>query len=518
MTLLISMVFLNLVYGQQDTVTDRIPAHYYSGIHKYLSSELLEGREIGNRGNALAAGFIASQFESFNIQPVKGSMHYFQAFNVLKYRAASSILQVTNEFIDEQPAINLVDTIDYELIPGSREVDATVPIIFAGYGIYAPGSSYNDYEGLDVKNKIVVFIEGLPGSDETPPTVLKKFQSKVPASWAELEQKTDMARKLGALAVIEVRNTLLKEAHKKLESTVKSADDSIRNLPYEDAYYTLTGDTASETIPVLRLNRESTLKLFSVSDYRLDVYIRFRDQQPESSLVQKVGLNGKIQTRNHSETIPASNILGLIRGKDTTLTVIVGAHYDHLGKRNTGIYCGADDNASGVAAMLGMARYWSEKKEAPPCDLVFASWSAEEKGLLGSRYFMNFGLEVDSIALYINMDMVSRSDPADSLERILSIGTLPISDSLRSMAMSLNNSLPVAFQLDLWDVTGHTGSDYASFIDHKIPVMTFFSGFHDDYHSPLDTYSRVDSGKMGRVIGLVNDCLEEYLEKEVKKD
>jgi Zn-dependent M28 family amino/carboxypeptidase len=213
------------------------------------------------------------------------------------------------------------------------------------------------------------------------------------------------------------------------------------------------------------------------------------------------------------DSIAVRNVVGVIHGKDSTRSLIVGAHYDHLGMRHGKIFNGADDNASGTAGMLALAKVWGACRKQPACNLVFAAWTAEEKGLLGSSYFAEHsGVTAGNTLLYINMDMISRSAPEDTCQKILSIGTLPAGDGLRQIAGAVNRKLPTPFELDLWDVTGHTGSDYASFTAQKVPVMTFFSGFQADYHTPADTFARVDARKMENVLKLVNGCIFYFIE------
>jgi Zn-dependent M28 family amino/carboxypeptidase len=154
---------------------------------------------------------------------------------------------------------------------------------------------------------------------------------------------------------------------------------------------------------------------------------------------------------------------------------------------------------------------WPEHVEKPSCNIIFAAWTAEEKGLLGSTYFVKHDkVNPEKILIYFNMDMISRSAPEDTAFRILSIGTLPGGDHLRKMAGDINRRIARPFQLDLWDVTGHTGSDYGSFIAVNIPVMTFFSGFHDDYHTPRDVAAKVDLEKMRDILKVVNGCVLEF--------
>lgn len=202
------------------------------------------------------------------------------------------------------------------------------------------------------------------------------------------------------------------------------------------------------------------------------------------------------------------NVLGIIKGKDTLQSILIGAHYDHLGIRDGNIYNGADDNASGVSGMLALAAGWSDYEEKPPVNLIFAAWAGEEKGIIGSEYFVkSSGKMPDGILICFNMDMISRSAPKDSSGRQLSIGTKPANENLRQIAKEINKKLDKPFDLDLWDVSGHYGSDYAYFSETGIPVMTFFSGYNSDYHTHLDKTDKVDLNKMKDILFLVNECI-----------
>jgi Zn-dependent M28 family amino/carboxypeptidase len=238
----------------------------------------------------------------------------------------------------------------------------------------------------------------------------------------------------------------------------------------------------------------------------------FQDFEMKLYWAEKVGSYMLILGKPGSVLI--SNVIGIIRGKDSTKSVIVGAHFDHLGIRNGQIYNGSDDNASGVAGMLSLAKNWRDCGEKPPCNIIFAAWNGEEKGCLGSHYYVKHtGANPDIILTYINMDMISRSAPEDTTGRQLSIGTRPADEALRQTAMTFNLRLSHPFELDLWDVTGHSGSDYSSFIANNIPVMTFFSGYQADYHTPADDAAKADLQKMQDILKIVNDCLGEILSR-----
>jgi hypothetical protein len=227
--------------------------------------------------------------------------------------------------------------------------------------------------------------------------------------------------------------------------------------------------------------------------------------------IEKIGPWSLILGRPGS--LEVSNVTGIIHGKDTARSIIVGAHYDHLGIQGGQIYNGADDNASGVSGMLALAKRWCEHGEKPACNIIFAAWNCEERGMHGSRYFVrHIHADPGQALAYINMDMISRSATEDTSRRQLSVGTMPESERLRQIAIAANLGLPDPFELDLWDVTGHSGSDYASFTNKNIPVITFFSGYQVDYHTPEDDANKADLEKMEDILELVNNCILEIIE------
>jgi hypothetical protein len=232
--------------------------------------------------------------------------------------------------------------------------------------------------------------------------------------------------------------------------------------------------------------------------------------QPVTICLKADSLGEKISLNNHraGDTIFCRNVIGILPGWDTSQIVVIGAHYDHLGKKGEVFYPGADDNASGVAGLLTLASAWTKRAEKPSSTIVFASWTAEEIGHFGSRHFVNSLTDKGKVKLYINLDMISRSEKIDTACRMLSIGTRIRDGFLREMAQKCNAGMETPFILDLWDVTGAHGSDYASFTIAGIPILTFNTGLHDDYHTPRDLPEAVDLKKMGRVLELIDRIIE----------
>lgn len=213
------------------------------------------------------------------------------------------------------------------------------------------------------------------------------------------------------------------------------------------------------------------------------------------------------------EKVIVRNVLGMIRGSDTTKYVVIGTHYDHLGMRGETIYPGAEDNASGVSGLLALSKHWNSRGKLPPCNLIFAAWTAEEKGQLGSKYFVShFAPGAETLLLNINLDMISRSDPQDTACNILSVGILKDDTRTREIVNRNNTAPDINLALDIWETDGNGESDYVGFASRGIPVMTFYAGANSDYHTPQDTRDKIDLTKMMKVLKLVNGCLEDFLE------
>jgi len=282
----------------------------------------------------------------------------------------------------------------------------------------------------------------------------------------------------------------------------------------EDINHTLPNDTSENHIPSFRLGTSAAKQLLAGTS--LDI-ISFEKQAAKSFSPASVILKDKAvhySVTLKSEPMLVRNVLGILPGKDQSKFVVIGAHYDHLGTRNGIIYNGSDDNGSGASGLLALVKAWVASGMQPACNLIFASWTAEEEGLLGSEYFaQQLAKQPKNILLYINMDMISRSETSDSTQRKLSIGTRTSDENLRELGRKSNLTLDHPFNLDLWDVTGHSGSDYASFTAKNIPVMTYNTGLHDDYHTPRDISVTADLVKMGDVLKLVNESLQVFLDQ-----
>lgn len=499
----------------------------YSALLPFLSSDRMEGRETGTRGAVLASDFIAVMMQNNALEPFGdapsvnnrsaiGRKSYFQNFRMIRYEVEKADLALINGKSGREQTIQFTDGRDYRCRPVTSDNSAEASVVFAGYGISIPSKGYDDYKGLDVNGKIVVVLKGFPGHQDTLSEAWKKLGSTLKEKEDLTDDKIAAAVSRGAIGVIYINNYIDIYHHVPASSVnIKSNINQYETTEplYDGGNYILENDTASERTPCFVADSYVSNMIFQDTgiDPRIVEARIARTCRPFSTSMKSVRIRYSVTVKK--DPVNDRNVEGIIYGRDTSEYIVVGAHYDHLGVRNGLIYNGADDNASGVAGMLALSKKWAGGEEIPPCNIIFAAWAAEEKGQLGSRHFMLSGrVPPGTIRLCINMDMISGSAPEDSTGRTLSIGTGSESGDLRRIAEEANLVLPEPFILDLWDVTGHSGSDYNYFSREGVPVMTFFSGYSADYHTTGDQASKTDLKKMTGILNLVNGCLLRVLQ------
>jgi len=407
----------------------------------YLADDHLEGRLVGSRGEKLAYEFIIENFQTINLLP-KGEQGFIQAFTLNKVALKSSLLALDNK-VGKQIFDKVNQARNYPL-PFSKPGQVEEKCIWAGYGIEATELNYNDYALLkSVKGKIVVVKMGHPEIDNPH----SKF-----GTYATLEAKVDLAISKGAAGVIVINTnaTILEPDFKPL---VKA--------PFK-------------SVPVYFLGKEANL-----------------------DSINFVNTKAKIVVDTMSIAMQGHNVIGYINNKSKN-TIVIGAHYDHLGYNELGgstyrkrqnekpqIHNGADDNASGTAALMEMAELL-QKSPYREQNYLFIAFSGEEEGLLGSRYFVEHPtINLNQINYMLNMDMVGRIDTTKNMMSLSGTGTSPRWDSILP-------SIEIPNLKVKYDPSGTGASDHTSFYNLGIPVLHFFSGQHSDYHKPSDDWELIN--------------------------
>ena len=442
---------------------------------KYLTSDELEGRGSGTPGNVLAAKYIENEFKSYGLEP-KGTDGFQQPFDF-----------ISTVKIGEGNSLSVKvkgSPIDLKLDDGFRPLGFTVdtsitaPLAFVGYGISADSLKYDDYAGIDITGKIAVMMRYSPLGNKD--TLFTKYTA--------LRMKAMTARNKGAVAVIIIQGPI---------------DDPESRL----IKFSFDRGMGSSGIAALTMtwNAFDSIMHLNGKDFKTIQETINKNQQPQSFDLPEVTATFQTQTdRVNAKTL---NVVGYLEGSDSDLknqVVAIGAHFDHLGMGGEGslkpdtvaIHHGADDNGSGTAGLLELAQYCAAHKSEYKRSILFISFSGEELGTLGSMYYVNNPtIPLDNIVTMFNMDMIGRMK--DSLLDVEGMGTSPGFEKLVKDE-STDPSMKITLKPD-----GYGPSDHAEFYGKGIPVMFFFTGNHKDYHTPSDTWDKINYEGEQKVVTLV---------------
>ncbi len=453
----------------------------------YLASDSLEGRLSGTPGNEKAAGYIATEFERYGLQPLGEKNSYEQRFDFV----GGVNLGPNNQFTLQRAGRDTALALDADFIPAGFSASDSVngEIVFAGYGISAEKINYDDYANLDVNGKIVMALRYSPASNNPHASF---------AEYEPLRYKALQARQHGAKALLIVTNA-------------DSVAEPLPKLRFDRS-------ATDAGLPVAYITAAAADRLLAASGNsikNLQTQIS-KTQKPNSFAIPET--RAVLKTALHQERRTTANVIGKLPGSDPQLkeqAVIIGAHYDHLGRSSEGaldpdkegeIRNGADDNASGTAGVLELAQYFAAQEKRPRRSLIFMAFSGEELGLLGSAHYVNhpvFPLE-QTIAM-INMDMIGRMK--DSALVVQGVGTAP---QWQPLVERLHQ--PPQFNLSL-KKEGPGPSDHSSFYQKNIPVLFFFTNQHEDYHRVTDDAEKVNVEDEARILrfiaGLVTEIANE---------
>ena len=538
LSLTLAIAFSSAARAQQSATTvapsaERLRAHV-----TFLASDKLEGRRTGTAGATVAADYIADEFARLGLKPLpqpavkKLKNKFFQQFpyvsgvelgkgNELMFSFASNA--TTPKVSANQTGFRVgEDWMPLGLSTNSR-VNAA-GLIFVGYGITASELKYDDYAGSNASGNIAIIFSGTPDGDN-PHGQFARYE--------DVRWRAIAARNAGAKALIVIA------------SEQNFQDDRLSRLRYDNS----AGDAG---LPVIAISRSAAIKILGLSDSagltELEREAKSRASAERKAYAARTGETVTLATDLVRREADAANVVGVLEGSDPSLrneAIVIGAHYDHLGHGGAGslapkegeIHHGADDNASGVAGVLELARIFSAQR--PRRTLVFMTFSGEEEGLIGSNYYVNHPLVplANTVAM-INMDMIGRMK-----NRTLTIGGIGTAEEWRSMIESANllqgmtvttsagsphgsspgggvpivvaaNGQPVVnsdpakqFTLTL-NSDGYGPSDHSSFYSKQVPVLFFWTGTHEDYHKPSDTADKINYDDESRIIGVVSRVIQ----------
>ena len=448
----------------------------------YLASDALDGRRTGTAGANDAARYIAGEFARLGLRPATSGPNTRRGSQVMA-RYLQSFPYVSGVELGKGNQIAFGSThltINEEWAPLGYSTNANVTgsLVFVGFGIKAAELNYDDYAGLPVSGNIAVAVTGTPDGDNPHGRFVR---------YADLRWKAIAARDAGAKALLLI------------SGAPNFKDERLARLQYDN----MAGNVG---LPIAIVSLQAIEKLAPELSFPKALQLATTKQQ---STVKTISGPFTVVTDVVRKEVPAYNVIGVLEGSDPVAkkeTIVIGAHYDHLGRGGSGslaqrsgeIHHGADDNASGTAGMLELARLFAEQRPRPKRTIVFVGFGGEEEGLLGSNYYVNHpSSPLTNTVAMINMDMIGRMKDrklviggvgtAKEWRDIITKGT---ADSNRSFSLTLNED-------------GFGPSDHSSFYGKQVPVLFFWTGTHTDYHKPTDTWDKINYADQARVVDLV---------------
>jgi Zn-dependent M28 family amino/carboxypeptidase len=448
----------------------------------YLASEPLEGRGLGTQGLDLAGQYIAGYFRGLGLQPPPGQSDYLQHFT------STAIKGVDEKTTLKAGGRTYVNEVDFKPLALSAETSFDAPVVFVGYGISRPAgphgeAAYDDYAGVDVAGKVALAMRYEPHDAQGK----SRFTQEGWSDNAALMKKARTAAEHGAVALLVVHPP----EHHAAESLppLGRRMGSVAAIPVIQIRQKLADD-------LLDASGASDLKTFQT---QIDASF-----SPKSFILKKASVAGNVAFKR--ATYDLKNVAAFLpgKGKYAKQVIVIGAHYDHLGRGGIAslapgsnqIHYGADDNASGTAAVLELAKLFSHAGPQPR-SLMFVTFSGEEEGLLGSQYWVEHPpVDLKRVVAMLNLDMVGRVR-----NDAVIVGGVRTTASFPAILQRADEISPLQVKAT-WD-NGVAPSDNTSFVLRRIPVLFFFTGNHSDYHRPTDTADKINYQGEAQLVDLV---------------
>lgn len=533
---------------------DSITGHDAMAYLRFISSDLLEGRDTARPGYAIAAEYVSSMFELWGIKPAGDFLQptrargmrfmppspdqqqdrkrgYFQNIVFREWLSTKGKAVVEWQKGKQKKSQTFLPDQDYNFsLNGSQTL--TAPVVFVGYGIKETSLKFDEYKDIDVKGKFVMMLNETPraGDPESPfnEEELKEKYNPPRRMRRMSDPKTKLAIEMGAEAIILVENRPDENGDIPATKLPRPQNDEQPIIPGERRRISLVegGNMPMpwESLPTCRISREMANAILGYSENDVDSLKAKIEKDMEPQSFELPGVTLTLSQTAESKLVQCHNVLGFIEGSDPELkdeVIVIGAHLDHLGQRGEYIYNGADDNGSGSVGVMECAEAFALNSAKPKRSILFALWTGEEKGLLGSRYYVNHPyFPIENTVACLNLDMISRTYTKQQLQMMASrLGedvpkdALDKVDAQRFVRPSFsaqtpelreimkNNNQYVGLSMFLSETEGGGGgSDHAPFAYADRPWVFFFAAMTDDYHRPSDSVEKVSASLMERII------------------
>ncbi len=474
--------------GPADAAIQQISAAELRAHVTFLASDALFGRGVGHAGNRDAEQYIAAALRAAGVAPAAPG--YLQDVEVYQPRLGTDgHLRITGD--DETTLADLAVGPDFYPLPASGDRPVSGPVVLAGYGVSAAEIGHDDYKGIDARGAIVLVLDDLPDAVRTRPSLSSEARTEL----GSVDRKVADARAHGAVGVLVIRPFM------NLPAAIWPETTSVQS-----ASYRLLGAMRAAPVAVAALSERDAAPVRRALD---------RHRRVRAALTPGVT----------AAPVLIHNVVGMVEGRTASgEMVVVGAHLDHDGIDDSGrIYNGADDNASGTAAVIAIAAAFARAAasgQRPGRAVVFALWNGEEKGSLGAEYFAGAPLPARRVVANLNLDMIGRDEEIPDPDSPRYRGFAKVSAAESTNVVHL---LGYTYSRDLAATVGRANqavhltvrqdydkgaqgllrrSDNWPFLEHHVPAVFFTTGLHPDYHTPDDDTDRLDFGKLLRIAEL----------------
>ncbi len=464
----------------------------------FLASPALEGRGLATRGLDAAAEYAAAHLALAGVPPL-AEKTYFQPVPLREITGGTGAVEIERRRGDDVERRSFAGGVD-ALVPQIPARSLAAGVVFAGYGIRETAPERDDYRGLDVKGKVVVLLGGAPeGAAWRTPALVERWAAEKADD--RYTAKRELAQRLGALAVLAI------------EGDDWATKILPKNKPDEKTFWRLEDDGLDdEGILLARVSPAVGAALLGGS--------------ARGAPRALPGVTVTLRTCGKERTLVSRNVAGVLAGSDPKVAaeaVVLGAHLDHLGVVDGVIHPGADDNASGVAALLEIARAFASSRERPKRSLVFVFWTGEEEGKFGSAHWVRHPLwPLAKTAVYLNLDMIGHPWTPEEIRKLVADsglkdggrfleglkptdfvepGVADFAPDLGPVLARAAHGIGLALHLD-WTAGVHGGSDYRDFARARVPFLRFFGNFFKGYHEPGDTPAGIDPAEIQKTTRL----------------
>jgi len=391
---------------------------------------------------------------------------------------------------------------DFTIYGSAAGLEITSPIVFIGYGFTDDSIGYDDFKGINVQGKIVLRLNGLPGMNDSLSAAYKKLNLKDHSrmyKWYEAKDK--LLEEHGAAGVIDIPSYGLGStlANYPFRYNTKTYEGE-KKLQPNPLNISLPVDTLSTS--VARIFISSKVEIAIMKGAGIDIK-EFETNAAKLKPGSKELKNKILHLRNvvTTQTVRGRNVLAMIEGENPNEVIVVGAHYDHVGMSNGYIWNGADDNASGTVGVMTLAKAFMATGVKPKKTIIFAAWTGEEKGLLGSTYYVDKYKKKENLVLNLNFDMISRRPEKDTAGFKAGMDYTKDFPILKDLVEKANTNYELGLEIEFKPAKQpQGGTDFTPFSLEKVPIYGFDAAFTSDYHGPMDHTDKVNLDLMQKII------------------